>query len=434
LASVVGWALLFLAASRRLDLWAPFAHGTRTENAATVLITLLFAAVVVVVARAVTRLAARSIASPLWVYKLQANRVAGNMGKVRRSPAFMLINSRFDEAYRSLSAVQEGPNPLMQAAPAAGSFSSQLAAVADSGLRRLSQLVGRTLDTRRVGALTLVGAVPIAALLVWQWQLPALTAIAPSDSVAVCFWVLATAIALAASVFDRFLFLPGIILVESVGAIWKAITGFAALRFALRLRREVWGFTQSLLLGLSGAAQRVEDVRVSATFGSSDPEDSIYLELPEDIVMEVIRSQNARLAETRDILYREGGTWSPVSLRKDLEAIDFPLVHTTYYRQQACIEKVADWLCEPVVEEFDGRAKQAVTVLNHGGDGGVHEGFIDEIELVNGYRKHVKDLQERHCGPTSAWSVPPRQSAAAARAQFLRELSPLNGGAPRHPF
>jgi len=52
------------------------------------------------------------------------------------------------------------------------------------------------------------------------------------------------------------------------------------------------------------------------------------------------------------------GAGAMTGLHEALEGNDFPLVHTAYYREPDYLLKVADWLCEPVTEEFDGRIRR----------------------------------------------------------------------------
>lgn len=438
-ASLVGWALLLFMASRGLDLRAPFVRGAEHENWASVLFLVLMVALLVLLARGLVRFAGSGFTFLHWA-SARRRGVLEEPGRMRRSPAFMMINSRFDEAYRSLAAVQQGPNPLMETQPAASSLTSQLQAVADTGLRRLTEMIGRTLNTRHVAALGWAGFVSIALLLATRWLLPTGAGSAPDGNAALLFWMICAAIAVAACFFDRFVFLPGIVLLEGLGTVFRAIKGLAALRFARQIRGAVWGFTQSLVLGLSGAARRVQDVRVQMRFEPGSPEDCVQLELPEPIVKSVIEAQTARLAQARDILYREGGTWSPVALRTDLEAIDFPLVHTTYYRQPECVRKTADWLCEPRIEEFDGTTTRQVTAMNAGSRDGLVTGTIEQVTSLNAYRRHVEALQDRHGGAGSPWAPPGADTTPTAPApaaprpgQGLRRLSPLSGPPPRRP-
>jgi hypothetical protein len=406
-ASLVGWILLALLAARDVDVLAAFAlHGSTEGWAATVGLVLGVAAMVLLV-----RLV-RSVGSSYFWFRKSFGPTGVRKSEERRSPAFMLINSSSDEAYRSLSGLPQGANPFIAAdqrstAARPGSrFGSHLAAVSESGRKRLSTLVAKTLATERTGALTAVGVAVVLALLLWR---PVLASVATGPlsaaGVSLGFWVVVTAGAVAACFFDRFVFLPGIALLEGVSTMWRALVGLATLTFDVQIRNSVWGFVKSLGLGLSGAPRRVEDITVKRMFETSDAEDCVYLELPKEVVDGVMEAQKTRLAEIHQILYRKAASWSPTHLREELEAVDFPLVHTTYYREPECIQKIADWLCEPVVIELDGRVKFSTTRSVGEGYGGFQNAVREEVEGRNAYRDHVEELKQKHGPPGSKWGT-----------------------------
>jgi hypothetical protein len=219
------------------------------------------------------------------------------------------------------------------------------------------------------------------------------------------FWVSITIVAILAWVFDRFIFFPGIVLTEGLSTMWRGLTGLAALTFDVHIRNSVWGFIKSLSLGVNGAPQRVEDIAVKLMFDQSDQEDCVYLELPADVVSSVTAAQEARIAAIQKILYRKTTSWSPGSLHEQLEAVDFPLVHTTYYRDAECIEKIAAWVSEPMVKEFDGRFKTMTTVAQGRPHDGVQNVTLEEIESRNAYREHLEDLKQKFGPRGSRWGT-----------------------------
>jgi hypothetical protein len=410
-ASLVAWGVLLYVSARQVDVLAGFAHGTSTEYWATAVSLVLGMATVVLVVRVVTWLTSKYLWlylwTQLWMMRLLPSRAFAKKSEERWSPPFMLINSQFDEAYRSLSGLQQGANPLISTeSPSKSGFASNVGAVAESGWSRLATLIGSTLDTPHAGALTATGAASVLVLLLWKTVLYQLSpAPLSTPGLSLGFWVVVTTIVVAACFLARLVFLPGILLTEGLPAMWRGLASFAALSFDVRIRKSVWASMKSLGMGLSGAPQRVEDIIVSLTFDESDPEDCVYVELPEDIVSGVTQAQKGRLTEIQEILYRRRATWSPTHLREELESVDFPLVHTAYYRHSECIQKIADWMCEPRVKELDGRLKYMTTVTVGKTRGGLLEGFKEEIEGVNAYRKHVEELKQRHAPRGSKWGT-----------------------------
>lgn len=406
-AALVGWTLLAVLSARDIDVLAAFALHSPTEGWAAIVGLILGVAALVLLVRVI-----RGVGSSYTWFRTNFLPTGVRRNEERRSPAFMLINSSFDEAYRSLSGLPQGANPLIGAdqrstdSRARSSFWSHLAAVSESGQRRLSTLVAKTLATEHAGAVTAVGVAVVLVLLLWR---PVLTSVATGPlstaGESLGFWVVVAAVMVAACFFDRFVFFPGIALLEGMSTIWRALVGLASLTFDVRIRNSVWGYVKSLSLGLSGAPRRVEDVTVSRMFETFDAEDCVYLELPAEIVDGVIQAQKTRLAEIQEILYRKAAIWSPTHLREELEAVDFPLVHTTYYREPECIQKIADWLCEPVVKELDGRVKYRTSRSMGEPHGGFQNAVLEEIEGPNVYRKHVQELKERHGRRGSKWGT-----------------------------
>jgi hypothetical protein len=226
------------------------------------------------------------------------------------------------------------------------------------------------------------------------------------EGASLAVWVAVTMMAIAALALDYFLLLPGIIVTETLPALGSALKGYFSLALDATIRRWVWELTQSFALGQNGAPESAADIDVRLGFSDADAEDCVYLELPEAIVTRVVDAQKGRLGEIQEILYRKAVSWSPSALREALEGSDFPLVHTAYYREPECVQKVAAWLCEPVVEELDGRTKRLTTVPRGTPRGGLQNMVLEEIESVNHYRWHVDALQRKFGPPGGAWAWP----------------------------
>lgn len=460
LATMLVWALLLTFVLRRIDPFAAFALGASSDLGATVAIAVLIAAGTVLLVKG-GGWGLRNVRSvDLLFLGVRLQGTPPSQGEWRRSPAFMLVNSHYDEAYRSLTGLQEGDNPLIEEPPQAlhsppasrwfpllswpGRFvrklAAHVAAVADTGARRVAARVGRTLRIDHGGALLAAGALLLLLAAVVTRGLALALASWPAATVSLVFWSALALIAVAACLFRGLALLPGIVLLEAPAAVWRALTGLAALQLEVPIRRGVWGFLRSLGMGLSGAPQRVQDTRVS--LDRLDPEDCVYLELPEDLVAGVKTKQNGRLGDIQDILYRRGGTWYARNLVKELHDLGFPLVHTSYYDNAECIEKVADWLREPVIEEFDGHPKFMTTRMTGPAIGGLRAGYLEEVEGRNRYVMHVDELKSRHAAPGSRWGGATQLSfdasviAAAAMTPKLpsRWRVPPPGPAVKSPY
>lgn len=402
--SLLAWPALMFWSARQVDVLAAFALGTATEWWAMFLALGLLVALAILLVRALKHWLFRS---PLFglVPTALLPRPTPPKPRMRRSPAFMLINSRADEAYRSLGAVPKEKNPLAAADDRPKWYSpATFGAVFSAGRDRLAPLIGGVLGTVRPGRVALAGALAVAAWLLW---LPGLQHLAagplPAESVSLAFWTVLTVTAVFALAIDRFLYLPGILFTETLPALGSALKGYFSLAMDAAIRGWVWASTQSFALGQNGAPESVEDIEVRLAFSGADAEDCVYLELPEDIVARVVLAQKGRLGEIHEILYRPTVSWSPSGLPKALEGIDFPLVHTVYYREPECVQKVAAWISEPVIEELDGRTRLKTTVPRGAPRNGLQNMVIEEIESRHYYRGHVEQLQQRFAPPGSAW-------------------------------
>ncbi len=254
-------------------------------------------------------------------------------------------------------------------------------------------------------ALTLLGIAWVLLLLFWRATLPAVFAGSLStQGQSLVFWVFLTTLLITANVFGALIFFPGVALIQGTATIWRGIVGLTALTFDGTIKAWVWGFTKALSLGLSGAPRRVKDVSVEQMLRDGDDEDCIYLELPADIVDGVLRDQQAQFTDIQDILYRKTANWLPTHIQEHLESLDFPLVHTVYYRDASCIQKIADWIQEEVVKDFDGRSKYSATVSLGSFKGGVFQ-TQGEFEGPNDYRFHVEKLKRKYGPPGSRWGA-----------------------------
>jgi len=358
----------------------------------------------------------------------------------RRSPAFMMINSRHDEAYKALSPLRDAENPFLgsadsNAAPKrfpTGLFGN-LAAVAESGRSSLQATVKRTLEVQQAWPIALIGATLVLSVLLWK---PVVSAIEPDPLAAttwsLAYWVMVSMLLAIFAFFNRVVYFPGIVVTDLLKVLWRGLMGFLLLTFDKGVKTAVWGFTKSFAMGLNGAPRRVQDIRVSREFDTSLAEDYVYLELPEDIVAEVTESQKPRLNEIQGILYGNQTSWDPTELVKALAEKDFPLIHTVYYRDSECIQKIAEWLAEPVKEYRDGRSEHEVMRTVGRRDEEYQTYVAETIRGPNAYREHVVDLKERHAPADSRWVLKPesKPSADDFNDRFIRRGPPAR---PRRP-
>jgi hypothetical protein len=412
--SFLFWGALLAWAARGIDVLAAFAIGSRTEFWASgvALIGLIFS----------TMLLYRFLKASDWrifafLYWYEHGGLGESNGDTRWSPAFMCINSEFDEALRSLSGLPEADDrpPILSDSPANHSFLNNLAAVIESGRTHLATIVASTLDTRHTVAFALAGVTAILLPVLWRTMLPL-----SRSGDALAFWIFVTSLVVTAWFFGALFFFPGVVLVQGTATVARGIGGLAALTFDGTIKKWVWGFTKALSLGLSGAPRRIQDISVERMLTSSDPEDCIYLELPHDIVLGVQQGQRDQFVQIQDILYSKTKNWLPTQLREHLESLDFPLVHTVYYRDPSCIQKIADWIQEPMGDYFDGRLKTPTTVSHGAFKGGGEYVTQEEFEGPNHYRLHLEELKMKHGPAGSRWG-------SATNIDKLSALRPPRG-------
>lgn len=417
--SLVIWPALLALSAGQVDPLAAFGFGAATERWAMFVALVLMVAVAVLLVRALGYWQFRSPLLASWPLELLPWRGSPSLGRLRRSPAFLLINSDSDEAYRSLSALPHGPNPLRATGEhPSWTAATILGAVFSVGRRRLALRVGGAVESSRPGVVAATGAGAVAALLLWQ---PLLTRVIPgplpAEAISLAFWIVVTAVLIGACALDRFLLLPGIVATETLPALWAGLMGYAVLAFDTAIRRGVWESIKSLSLGLNGAPERVTDIDVRRAFSSFDAEDCVYLELPEFIVARVVDAQKRRFGEIQEILYRKGTAWSPAGLREALEGANFPLVHTAYYQEPNCVRKVAAWIAEEVVVESDGSTKMLTIVPRGEPRNGLQDMVGEEIEGVNHYRRHVEQLRAKFTSPAGEWELRTAGEAQGAGSQ-----------------
>jgi hypothetical protein len=397
-ASFLFWGALLYWAARGVDLKAAFRIGSPTEFWAGA-VALLFVVFLVLL---LYRLAsAASLESWLFLAGLDPGRLDEPKSETRCSPAFLCINSDFDEALRSLSGLPTADDrpPILSDSSANRSFMKNLSAVMESSRTHLATVVANTLDTRHPVALGMTGIAAILFPVLWRTTFPL-----SSSGNAMMFLVFLTSLFATAWFFGPLFFFPGVMVVQGTATLSRGITGLAALTFDGAIKKRVWGFTKTLTLGLSGAPRRIQDISVERMLTSRDPEDCIYLELPTDIVVGVQQSQLQQVPQIQDILYNRTENWLPMQLREHLEAVDFPLVHTIYYRDPSCIQKIADWIQEPMVRNFDGRSKYSATVTHGSFQGGQFQ-TQGEFESGNDYRWHVEKLKRKHGPRGTRWGT-----------------------------
>jgi hypothetical protein len=406
--SFAAWAMVLYASARHLDFAAAFQVGGPAETWAIAAAVVLLFVTPVLVIRA-SRYLQLVLQEPLdWE------------GPMRRSPAFLVINSEYDEAYRALAGLPNAPNPLLREAPSteqppSASTASSVRAVAEAVRTRAATRITTTLDTTRPRPPLLVGFSLLVVLAFWQTitQRMLSAPLAAAWAPVVFLGVLVAGIT-AACFSPGSLMFPAIGVLETFGAVFGAASSMLLLTLDRVIRRFVWGTIKGLSLGLNGAADSADDVKVDLELSHQH---SIYLELPQDLVAGVQADQAKHGNEIHELVYRPGLVWSPLSLVKELAKIDFPLVHTSYYGTGECIQKVAEWICEPLEKHFDGCVKTPITQIVRRGHDGVHGVIPGEIEGRNRYEDHVDDLKLKFGPVKTRWGTKTRLV-----------------GAPRHPI
>ena len=277
-----------------------------------------------------------------------------------------------------------------------------IAAVSESIRSSLSTRIEHTLKPCSVMQILLIGLLLMFVIVFWNRLVSVLASPLSAPGLSLAYLMLATLLLLAASFFrhsvGRALFLPGIVMTNTASVIWKTLSGVVLIAFDGLVKKSAWGFIKSLSLGISGAPHRAEDIEVSLKLRG----DHMYLELPEVIVEGVKKEQAPQLEEIQKILYQENLKWSPTELREQLEGIDFPLIHTVYYRNADCIQKMADWIVEPIQELLN--ASTPWDTLRTVGE---RDGFIEKVgETIyspNGYKIHLAELKAKLAPPGTIW-------------------------------
>lgn len=396
--SVLSWGILVYLAARGVDVEAAFAIGSRTEFWASAV---AFVGVVFLLMSLYRLLKASTLGIHAAINWYETGGLDRSKGEMRWSPAFLCINSGADEAMKSLTGLPEAKDPpaLLTDSPATRSFFTNLLAVIESSRVHLTTVVANTLNTRHTTALAAIGLAFVLVPVLWKATLAGRLS---NSGDALMFWTFLSGFIVTVWFFSPLFFFPGVVISQGLSTLSRGITGLTALTFDGTIKHWVWRFTRALSLGMSGAPRRIQDVSVQRMLTSRDAEDCVYLELPDDIVKGVQQSQRDRFARIQEILYEKTENWLPTQLRAHLETVDFPLVHTVYYRDSSCIQKVADWLLEPMKDFFDGRIKTPTTV-SHGSFRGGQFQTLEDFEGANHYRAHLEELKLKHGAPASRW-------------------------------
>lgn len=265
--------------------------------------------------------------------------------KYRWSPAFLAINTPYDEADRSLSGLSGSPNPFLAAKKSTTlvnklrSFFSDFAQVLES-IR--GSLAGKILNTLNNGG-ALLPTVLIALFLLfvgltWRPFFATVTDSPLSDpALSMAFLVTITLLLLVSCFFRRrfghAILLPGILVANMVPVLFKFVFNMLTVVFDTVVKNALWSLLKSLSRGISSAPRKAEDINVNLVPGG----DNLYLELPIKIVEIVKKQQELHLYKIQEILYQADIKWTPGELREQLEGKDFPMIHTTYYRNLDCI-------------------------------------------------------------------------------------------------
>ena len=396
--SILSWGILVYLAARGVDLLAAFAIGSRTEFWASAV---AFVGVVFLLMSLYRLLKASTLGIHAAINWYETGGLDQSNGEMRWSPAFLCINSGADEAIKSLTGLPEAKDrpALLTDSPATRSFFTNLLAVIESSRVHLTTVIANTLNTRHATALGAIGLAFVLVPVLWKATLAGRVS---GSGDALMFWIFLSGFIVTVWFFSPLFFFPGVVISQGFSTLSRGIAGLTALTFDGTIKDWVWGFTRALSLGMSGAPRRIQDISVQRMLTSHDAEDCVYLELPDDIVKGVQQGQRDRFARIQEILYEKTENWLPTQLRAHLETVDFPLVHNVYYRDPSCIQKIADWLLEPMKDFFDGRIKTPTTVSHGSFKGGQYQ-TLEDFEGANHYRAHLEELKLKHGAPGSRW-------------------------------
>ncbi len=388
--SLIAWLALILYSTRGFNPLAAFADGTATQDFAIFVGVTLFFATCFLVLSAVGFLG-----------------IPEKTMKYRWSPAFLAINTPFDEAYRSLAGLPGSDNPFLSAKKSSAQtetspfadFVQLLASVKSS----LTGKIRNTLKTIAILPAAFVALLLFLVGLAWRPFAEAVTSRSLSDpGLSMALFVTVMLLLLVACFsrrrFGYAMLFPGILIANTVPLIFKTLFGMLLSIFDSVLKKAAWGLLKSFGLGISGAPRKAEDIDVNL-----EPRgDNLYLELPTKIVEAVKKEQEPHLKNIQDFLYKADIKWTPGELREQLEETDFPMIHTTYYRNPYCIQKTADWIAEPVHEYWDGFHIHD-TMRTVGESGGFIQKVQEKSEGANEYKNHIGRLKLRISAPGSIW-------------------------------
>ncbi|MDP2393279.1 MAG: alpha/beta hydrolase [Methylococcaceae bacterium] len=334
-------------------------------------------------------------------------------GKIRDSPCFMIINSRFDEAYKSLSELRQSPSPFI---PNSGTGSinenisvmqklkiaifwncNRLGVIINSLCNNFEAKVINTLNISNFWSMILIGTLLILAEVLWGQRTSLALSMQLSISNQSLVYITVVTIVLLLSCFFRKVFgsaflLPGLVVTNLPLAIFKFTQASLFLISENFIKNKVWEFIKSFSLGINGAPRKTKDILVDIKLA-----EQIFVELPMEIIDKVKLSQKPLLTDIQELLYKDEIMWSPVALKDELIKLDFPMVHTVYYRETTCIKKMANWICEPLTQFWDQCTPSEIEYPKAGENDPeeiLYKGFKKYGR--NHYQSHVDDLKKRY--------------------------------------
>jgi hypothetical protein len=277
----------------------------------------------------------------------------------RRTPQILLIGSWRDEAYKVLSALKE-PRPFAHGAkkaqdtkaeppkarPKASLWAIVRPAHRSAAARFLSQI--RLTDLLGLLFLAVVVGGALALGRYWDGLSPAGNDADISGSEA-GLWVLVIFVLLGYAVLFwkqllRLIALPFLVACYLFGLVWKSVSGLVTQLIREPLVRTIKGFVRQLGYGFLGGPVSVGQVTVGL-WPESAPENWLYLELPSATVDAVREQQTPKLSALVDSLYAaQAGEDSFETLAALAKELGLPIVHSAYYADPACLERIARWI------------------------------------------------------------------------------------------
>jgi hypothetical protein len=410
------WVLFFAWSSRGVNLRAAFGDNVWTQNYAIVITSLMFLTILISVIEALPFLLSKSVRGMLLLLKMGLWKPIKNKEKMKNSPSFMMINSRFDEAFRVLAPIRNMKNPFSN--DKKKSFKDRIKNIIQTCNEILATVsistrtvIQKTLNTNNIWSFSVAGMILIIVGVYWRVIVPDLfPQTAPEIRLSFVFLLQVELIIILAIIFRQFFrkiaTFPGILLYSLIRFLIGIAKGLIFYVFDGWLKNTVWGFVKAFSLGINGGPRRSEDITVQEKFSPLHPEDHIYLELPDTLVNKVKLKQKEQLHKFHEVLYGKNTSWTPVNLSEELAKVSFPLIHTSYYEQKECIEKIADWISEPMEElaNFTRQVETTDTIFEDDGSG-YSLSKSGYAELPNEYLSHIKELKRKYYDLNPDWIV-----------------------------